>query len=334
MKLIKYILIPLLFFVNFALFSYQPTISNVIEQFSLLEPILTHPELDIQVSYDHLYQTIDQLAQLHDYLTKIYLLNPTPEIEEQITIVNTIFFQIQSYMQELINVQIGTSHLNNQDPNYQQPLDPQQIAQAQQQQQIINNLISAIDQSNQTIEKLTRPKRWRYVKIGAYMFFGTAVVVGITAISLFIYKKVCAFIQEPFDQGKQHLNEKAEQIGDKTEELIKSITPIAEDTRVMKKDLKQGIGKLDNVLENDLPKLKKDIEDKLIIYRLLYEQRHVWKKRTKELEALKNEVQNIKSQQYKEKIINDLQTKKICQLSQHKRQDTKTLENLCNKLKK
>ena len=94
---------------------------------------------------------------------------------------------------------------------------------------------------------------------------------------------------------------------------------------------------LDDVIENDLPELKKKIDDKAAMFKLLYELRGLRKKTVEKLEELENEISRVKTQQTREKIVNDLQTKELIKLKKvrqhckHIRQQTKTMDHLLGK---
>lgn len=269
-------------------------------------------------------ETVVQLTQLQNELTEQYQQKPTPVLQADIIIINEILEELEAYLQEL---------RSNDEPNnnHDQQPTPDQIVHASQQ-QIIDNLINAIDQSNSTIEKLTSPERWKYIKYGLYALGGIAAVATTITLVYLGYKKLYSIFSSPIEAINQEIEEKLEEtehLGEKITEDVTDIQtklqPVSENTKSIKKNLKKGIKILDNVTKNTIPELKRKINNDIAVFKLLSDLRDLRKKEKEKVDALEQEIAQLKTQKH-------LQDHEIFELNRRIRKEEKHMRTYSTKL--
>ncbi|MBU1007832.1 hypothetical protein KKA53_02030 [Candidatus Dependentiae bacterium] len=270
--------------------------------------------------------SISQLNLLHNSLTELNQQAPSPKIEGDIAMIEAILETIQVSIHELNSVEQLDLRPNDEKDNEenQQPT-PEQIVQANQQ-QIIDNLINAIEQSNATIEKLTRPNRWKNIKIGIYLVSGTAAAIGVIVLGYQAYKKIKSFFMAPIEEMDKEIEQQikevsklGDQLTENVENLKDNLQPIKKRTNEIKKAVKGGIKVLDNVLKNDFPKLKDEINEKIATFRILEELRNIRLREKEKIDELEQEIKRLKKQTQ----TNDQeQNKKISELKQKMKRES------------
>ena len=207
----------------------KPTANNF--DLEILKPILTTPPICEQIDYNEVKTYVDQFTEIKQMLIDIHQTEPCPEIEACIRDIDGKIDGICDLCQQLCSIFLFQSMLSTQkndlstlyadipitnDPAIQQMLQMQQ-------QQIINNLMAQMQESNQNFQN---KKWWKKTKIIVGLVIGAATL---GAISFVLHQLYYGW----FSGKLNKINKQGKNIGKKLVETKQVITKVKETNKEM-----------------------------------------------------------------------------------------------------
>jgi hypothetical protein len=252
--------------------------SRLINQAKILKPVFCSSKLCRISSYKKFLEKLKAIAFYYDEIVEIYKQDQLPEQKRTIELINKLFLKIMICSREFVK----------QNQNMDPATTIHNLQQQQLQEQMLQNLILASNQAQETFDELTRPSREKRLKIIAYCV-GISIVLIIVGIFAYkIYKKVANVYFE------------ATRLGD---EEIERLEDMEEMGKGMKEDLRYIDKRLKTTKENTagVKSAYKKIGDKVEAAR--DEVRKIRKKYDKKVDELKFQTEIMQTlDQYREEI--------------------------------
>lgn len=244
--------------------------ADFIEKIELLKPLYTKYEADIPINYQQLANICTGMVLTYEEFFEQYQKYPTLELEERLDTLGTTLrkikqcftdlFEIQSITPLRVTVEEATNLLEdsseeeenseenpkiNPTPVIQQTApDPQQQLIQAQQQQLINNLVNSVEQSESYFAEMESRERWRRIRIGAYIVVGIVVVVGIIGLAVYIYRKGSQILIDPFnkdiEKGLEKAGKQGERLLEQVQSLDRRIEAVSENNKVIKGHVREA----------------------------------------------------------------------------------------------
>jgi hypothetical protein len=213
----------------------------------------------------HLISSYNSLVQLH-------AINPSSEITKALHDLEESLKKIQIYCSQLNDLIVFEHVIISPDEKAApttETADLQQILQSQQQ-QIINNLISSIQASNDALEKISHPNGWSALSIVGGVAVGVVVTTAIIVLCYYGWKALSPFDKE---EEKKLYRERNQLLGTgkklekETFENAKILTETAKDQvgQVLKvlKNVEEKIGITEQNFNNNFKKHTEEINGKI-----------------------------------------------------------------------
>jgi len=251
-------------------------ISEIIEKLKELKPIFIYPQVYEKIRYEHLYITTINLIKTYASLIEKYKNSENTEnknLVEQIKIVENLILKIEGYLDYLSEIYLLDleNTIRNLNPDQQDIMNSQTQITIQQQ-AMISDLIETIEESNNTISNLTQKDLWRKAKILGAVILGTTILAGIIVGSIIFYKNFFYEVDKEIDK----IEEKGTQVKKEAEKIDHAMKAgeVSETTKQVLENTKIGINKIEDLKKNTLEPMKKKIDERVVITRLLKAHSH------------------------------------------------------------
>jgi MoaA/NifB/PqqE/SkfB family radical SAM enzyme len=130
------------------------------------------------------------------------------------------------------------------------------------------------------IEKFSRPRKWKNTKFWLYVGGGVIGAIVLTSLIVYVYNfgvgplcellgRPCAGLNSQVDEKREENQKTVTIMKDNTEDIKKSINSLQKDIGKQRKALNLALKKFETMLTTDLPKMKNQIADRIILSKLI-----------------------------------------------------------------